>query len=76
MQTTKNSNESINLVKELISMNNIKYYEYENFYNIEKISKKIYRANCKNSEKYIILKSFNSDDYITKEELVHEVIIK
>lgn len=75
MKTTKNSNELINWVEDFILVNNIKYYKYENFYNIEKIGNQIYRANCKNSEQHFVLKSFNIDNDILKEELIHEVII-
>ncbi|EXX50180.1 uncharacterized protein OCT59_023942 [Rhizophagus irregularis] len=73
MKTTKNSNELINWVEDFILVNNIKYYKYENFYNIEKIGNQIYRANCKNSEQHFVLKSFNIiDNDILKEELIHE----
>jgi hypothetical protein len=77
MQATKNSNEWISWIEELVSKNNIKYYEYKNFYNIEKIDEKIYRANWKHSKQYFILKSFNLDNVnVNKEEIIYEVIIK
>ncbi|GBC04576.1 hypothetical protein RclHR1_05750008 [Rhizophagus clarus] len=72
MQPIKNLNEVINWNKEFISKNNnTRYYENENFYNVEKIGKKIYRAKYKNSEQYFILKSLNLDHGIIKEELIH-----
>jgi hypothetical protein len=65
------------LIEETISEGYIKFYDYKNFYNIEKIEKsnprEIYRANMKNSEKYFTLKSFDFDD-ITIKEIIHEVI--
>ncbi|CAB4379952.1 unnamed protein product [Rhizophagus irregularis] len=70
MQAASNLNESI---EKAIS---IKYYEYENFYNVEKIgnsdSGKIYRTNLKNSEQYFTLKSFDFND-ITMKEIIHEL---
>jgi serine/threonine protein kinase len=57
----------------------IKYYEYKDFSNIQKIGMgnfgKVYRANRKNSGKYFALKSFNIDK-TTVNEIIHEVIIK
>jgi hypothetical protein len=78
-RVNKNSNEWINWIYEAISKNQINYYEYEDFYNIEKIDddyfEKVYRANWKNSERYFILKSFNFDN-VTVKEIIREVIIK
>jgi len=57
-------------------MQNIKYYEYKDFHNIEKIKNgNVYRANWKNSEQYFILKSFTLDDIVVK-EIINEVITK
>jgi hypothetical protein len=65
---------------ESISKNLIKYYEYKDFYNIEKIDSgyfgKIYRANWKNSKQYFVLKSFNFDNDVIVKEIIHEVIVK
>ncbi|UZO03058.1 uncharacterized protein OCT59_023471 [Rhizophagus irregularis] len=69
------ANDLSELIKEAISSNCIKFYEYKNFYNVEKIgksnSRKIYRTNLKNSEQYFTLKSFDFDD-ITIKEIIHE----
>ncbi|GBB91177.1 hypothetical protein RclHR1_18310005 [Rhizophagus clarus] len=70
IQTPRNSDEWI---EEIITKNNIKYYEYNNFYNIEKIDdENVYRANFKNSDQYFTLKSFNLDNDTLK-EIVHEL---
>jgi hypothetical protein len=63
-------------VEEAITKNNVKYYEYNNFYNIERIDgnyDNVYRANFKNSNKYFVLKSFNLDN--TLKEIVHDQVI-
>ncbi|GBC06908.1 hypothetical protein RclHR1_07130007 [Rhizophagus clarus] len=77
MQTIKDSNEWINRIEEYISKNNnIKYYEYNHFHNIEKIGndnfENVYRANWKNSEQYFALKSFNFNN-TTMKEIIHEL---
>jgi hypothetical protein len=70
----ENSN---NWIEEAVSKIHIKYYEYENFCNIKEIGSgnfgKVYRANWKNSQKYLALKSFFSLNHITAKELVNEV---
>jgi serine/threonine protein kinase len=52
----------INWIEEAISKKHIKYYEYENFNNIEEIGSgsfgKVYRANWKSSKSFLALKSF------------------
>ena len=62
MQATENSNEWIDWINDAITKKLIKYYEYDYFYNIEEIGSgsfgKVYRANWKNSEQYLVLKSF------------------
>ena len=79
MQATENSNEWIDWINDAISKKLIKYYEYDHFYNIEEIGSgsfgKVYRANWKNSNKYLALKSFTSLNNTTAKEIVHEVII-
>jgi hypothetical protein len=78
-----NLNESINLndwIEESIRNKHIKYYEYEKFSNIKEIGSggfaRVYRANWKNAEQYLALKSFYKlDDAIVK-EIVREVITK
>ena len=79
MQATGNSNEWINWIDDAISRNLVKYYEYNHFYNIKEIGSgsfgKVYRANWKNSNKYLALKSFTSFNNVTAKEIVKEVII-
>ena len=79
MQANDNSNEWINWIDEAISRNYIKYYEYDHFHDIEVIGSggfgKAYRANWKNYNKYLALKSFNSFDNVTAKEIVQEVIV-
>ena len=78
MQANNNSNEWINWIDDAISRNLIKYYEYEYFYNFEEIGSgafgKVSRANWKNSNKYLALKSFTSLNNVTAKEIVKEVI--
>jgi hypothetical protein len=72
-----NTNEWINWIKEAISKKYIKYYEYENFHNILEIISdevgKFYRANWKNSNKHLVLRSFANFDDATVKEIVREV---
>ena len=79
MQATGNSNEWINWIDDAISRNLVKYYEYNHFYNIKEIGSgsfgKVYRANWKNSNKYLALKSFTSFNNVTAKEIVQEVIM-
>ena len=79
MQNTGNTNEWVNWIEEAISQRNIKYYEYEHFNNIQEIGSggfgKVFRANWKNFEHCLALKSFfNLNNSIVK-EILHEVII-
>ena len=80
MQDTKNTNEWINWIEEAISKEHLKYYEYKQFSNFQQIGAggfgKVYRANWKNLEKCLALKSFFNLDNITMKEIVREVIIK
>ena len=77
-QASKNNpNEWNNWIEETISKKNIKYYEYGDFYNIQKIGRghfgKVYRANWKNSEKYFALKSLFKLENVAVKEIIHEV---
>jgi hypothetical protein len=71
-------NEYINWIEEAINKNHIKYYEYENFNNIEEIGSgsfgKVYRVNWKNSHSYLALKAFFNLNDVTIKEIVNEVI--
>jgi hypothetical protein len=70
----------IGWIEEAITKKHIKYYEYKHFRNIEKIGQggfgNVYRVNWKNSEQYLVLKSFFNFDDTTVKEIVHEVITK
>ncbi|RGB27419.1 kinase-like domain-containing protein [Rhizophagus diaphanus] len=70
-----NSNEWINWIDESIVKEQIKYYDYKYFNNIQEIGSeigKVYRANWKNSNDYLTLKSFFKFD-ITVKEIVNEL---
>ena len=79
MQATDSSNKWISWIDEVISRKLIKYYEYDHFYDIKEIGSgsfgKVYRANWKNSNKYLALKSFTSFNNVTAKEIVQEVIM-
>ncbi|EXX65232.1 Cdc15p [Rhizophagus irregularis DAOM 197198w] len=76
MQDTLNKNEWIDLIEEAIDKEYFKCYEY-NFSNIQEIGSgtfgEVYRANWKNSEQYIALKSFFNLNDVTVKEIVHEL---
>ncbi|GBC32707.2 hypothetical protein RIR_jg12102.t1 [Rhizophagus irregularis DAOM 181602=DAOM 197198] len=77
MQNTENTNECINWIEEAISKEYFRLYEHKYFSNVQKIGTggfgKVYRANWKNSDQCLALKSFfNVDDVIAK-EIVHEL---
>ncbi|GBC20375.2 kinase-like domain-containing protein [Rhizophagus irregularis DAOM 181602=DAOM 197198] len=72
-----NSNNCVKRIEESILKKHIKHYEFKHFYNVEKIgngnSGVIYRAKWKNSEQYMILKSFyNFDNDATVKEIIRE----
>ncbi|CAB4413983.1 unnamed protein product [Rhizophagus irregularis] len=73
---TKNSNEH-NWIEEAISKKLIKYYEFDQFCNIQKIGSggfgKVYRASWKNYTKHYALKSFFNFDDATVKAIVHEI---
>ena len=73
-----NINDSIDWIEESISKRHIKLYEYERFTNIQEIGTgsygKVYRANYKNYDQYLALKSFFNLDNVTIKELSHEVL--
>jgi hypothetical protein len=78
-ELVNNSNDWNKWIEEAISKKLIKYYEFEQFYNIQEIGSgnfsKVYRANLKNSHRLYAIKSFfNINDTIVK-EIVREVII-
>ena len=78
MQDTENTNEWINWIEEAITKRHIKYYEYDHFSNIQEIGSggfgKVFRANWKNHEQHLALKSFFNLNNITVKEIVNEVI--
>ena len=71
-----NTEERTDWIEEAISKKYIKHYDYGHFNNIQKIGiggfGKVYRANWKDSEQCLALKSFLNDE-ITVKELAHEV---
>ena len=77
--TGYSNNENIKWIEEAIEKKHIKYYEYENFNNIEEIGYgsfgKVYRANWKNSHSFLALKSFFNFNDVAIKEVVHEVMI-
>ncbi len=79
MQNKENTNEWINWIEEAITKKHIKYYEYDRFSNIQEIGSgafgKVFRANWKNSEQYLALKSFFNINNTTVKEIVCEVIM-
>ena len=80
INATNNSNEWVSWIEEAIAKEYFKHYEYERFSNIKEIGRggfgKVYRANWKNSEQYLALKSFYKLDDATVKEIVREVITK
>ncbi len=79
IQDKENTNEWINWIEEAITKKHIKYYEYDRFSNIQEIGSgafgKVFRANWKNSEQYLALKSFFNLNNITVKEIVCEVFM-
>jgi pyruvate/2-oxoacid:ferredoxin oxidoreductase beta subunit len=78
IQNKENTNEWINWIEEALTKEYLKYYEFENFKNIQEIGSgafgKVFRANWKNFEHYLALKSFFNLNNITVKEIVNEVI--
>jgi hypothetical protein len=72
------SEEWVEWIEKSIADKCFKYYEYGDFKNIEKIGSggfsNVYRANWKNSNQYLVLKSLFNLDHYTAKEIVHEVI--
>jgi len=79
IQDKEYTNEWINWIEEAITNKHIKYYEYDRFSNIQEIGSgafgKVFRANWKNSEQYLALKSFFNLNNITVKEIVCEVFM-
>ncbi|POG66388.1 kinase-like domain-containing protein [Rhizophagus irregularis DAOM 181602=DAOM 197198] len=77
MQNNENVDDWINWIEEAISKKHIKYYEFEIFKNIQEIGSgafgKVFRANWKNFDNYLALKSFYNLNKITLKEIVHEL---
>jgi len=73
------NNNWINWIEEAVSKKHIKYYEYNHFSNFQEVDSgrfgKVYRANWKNSQKYLALKTFYNLNNVTIKEIVHEVIM-
>ncbi|GBC02718.1 hypothetical protein RclHR1_04780005 [Rhizophagus clarus] len=77
MQNNEDIDEWINWIEEAINKKHIKYYEYEEFKNIQEIGSgafgKVFRANWKNHGHYLALKSFFNLNSITLKEIVNEL---
>jgi hypothetical protein len=80
IEAIDNSNECINGIEEAIAKDYFKHYEYKHFSYIKEIGSggfaRVYRANCKNSDQYLALKTFFKLDNATIQEIVHEVTMK
>jgi hypothetical protein len=78
MHDTENKDDWINWIEEAIDKYQLKYYEYKEFNNFQEIGTgnfgKVYRANWKNLEKCIALKSFFNLNNINVKEIIREVI--
>ncbi|GBB90062.1 hypothetical protein RclHR1_16940003 [Rhizophagus clarus] len=78
MHDTEDKNEWISWIEDVIEKNQLKYYEYNEFTNLQKIGTggfgKVYRANWKNSEKHFALKSFFHLNNITVKKLFMSII--
>jgi len=65
-------------IEEALAKEYLKYYKYENFKNIKEIGSgafgKVFRANWKDSEHTLAVKSFFSRESFTLKEIVREVI--
>ncbi|POG64544.1 kinase-like domain-containing protein [Rhizophagus irregularis DAOM 181602=DAOM 197198] len=76
MQNNENINEWTNWIEEAIIKQHIKYYEYENFKNVQEVGSgafgKVFRANWKNFG-HLALKSFYNLNDITLKEIVNEL---
>ncbi|CAB4379571.1 unnamed protein product [Rhizophagus irregularis] len=77
IQSKENTKECINWIEEALTKEYFKYYEFENFKHIQEIGSgtfgKVYRANWKNFEHYLALKSFFKPSNITIKEIVNEL---
>ncbi|CAB4388556.1 unnamed protein product [Rhizophagus irregularis] len=67
----------VNWVEEAIGKEYYKLYENNNFHNVQEIGSstfgKVYRANWKNSEQYIALKSFSNLSDVAVKEIAYEL---
>ncbi|CAB4414800.1 unnamed protein product [Rhizophagus irregularis] len=79
-KNTNNTNEWINWIEEAVDKEHLKFYEYEEFNNIQHIGTgdfgNVYRANWKNSGKLVALKSFISLNNFAMKEIVRELKIQ
>jgi hypothetical protein len=77
----QNNNNKSDWIEDAISTKLIKYYDYKYFSNIEEIGcggfGRVFRANWRNSEQYLALKSFfNFNNATIIKEIVREVLFK
>ncbi|PKY54721.1 kinase-like protein, partial [Rhizophagus irregularis] len=77
MQDTENTDEWVTWIEEAIVKGYFKSYEYKHFNNTQVIGSgafgKVYRANWKDSDQFIALKSFFDLNNVTVKEIVHEL---
>ena len=75
----QNTNEWVDWIEDAIAKNHIKHYEYNHFSNFQEIGSggfgKVFRANWKNHEQHLALKSFFNLNNTTAKEIVTEVNI-
>ncbi|GBC20787.2 kinase-like domain-containing protein [Rhizophagus irregularis DAOM 181602=DAOM 197198] len=78
--TENSNNEWVNWIEEAVAKNYFKYYEFDNFRNVQKIGfggfGEVYRANWKSSRNYLALKSFPDFNDVTIKEIVKELKIQ
>ena len=72
----KNSDFYIDFLERSIAEERIVYYKYSDFKNVQQIGKgsfgNVVRVNCKSTDCFFALKSFNNDE-ITLKEVINEV---
>ncbi|POG73357.1 kinase-like domain-containing protein [Rhizophagus irregularis DAOM 181602=DAOM 197198] len=80
MQDIEYENEWVNWIEEAVDKEYCKFYEYNQFNNIQQIGTgsfgNVYRASWKNSEKQFALKSFFSLNNVTIKEIIRELKIQ
>ncbi|GBC04393.1 hypothetical protein RclHR1_05660008 [Rhizophagus clarus] len=77
IELVNNSNDWNKWIEEAITKKHIKYYEFNQFYNLQEIGSggfgKVYRANWKNSHKHYAIKTFFNINDATVKAIVREI---